>query len=142
MTSLTIIRRIKAPPRAVFDAFVKPDKIALWWGPDSGPVLSAEVDPRVGGRFHVRFRMEDGSEHGSAGVFEVFDPPHQLAMSWAWDEEPGMVSHVAVTLRAIDEGTEVAFTHSRLPDGASRDSHEDGWNGAFDKLEATSGELA
>jgi len=134
-TSLTIVRRIKAPPQAVFDAFVLPDKIALWWGPDQGPVLSATVDPQVGGRFHVRFRMEDGSEHGSGGLFETFDPPHRLAMSWKWDNDGDPVSLVEVTLRAIEGGTELTFTHSRLPDAASRDSHEAGWNGALDKLE-------
>lgn len=142
MTSLTIVRRIKAPPQAVFDAFIEPSKIALWWGPDAGPVLSAEVEPRVGGRYHVRFRMEDGSEHGSAGTFEIFDPPHRLAMSWKWEDEPGIISRVEATFRAIEEGTELTFTHSRFADGAARDSHEQGWNGALDKLEARAGELA
>ena len=136
MTSLTIIRRIKASPEAVFAAFVVPDTIALWWGPDRGPVLLAEVDPRIGGRFHVRFRMEDGTEHGSTGTFEEYDPPHRIAMSWTWDSAPGETSRVEVSLRAIEDGTELTFVHARLPDEASRDSHEGGWNGALDKLEA------
>jgi uncharacterized protein YndB with AHSA1/START domain len=134
-TSLTIVRRIKAPPQAVFDAFVLPDKVALWWGPDQGPVLSADIDPKIGGGFHVRFRTEDGSEHGSSGTFETFDPPHRLTMSWKWDNDDDPVSRVEVALRPIDGGTELTFTHSRLPDAASRDSHEQGWNGALDKLE-------
>ena len=72
MTSVTIVRTIEAPPEAVFAAFVQPDKIALWWGPDDGPVLSAEIEARVGGRFHIRFRLaEDGSEHGSSGTLGV-----------------------------------------------------------------------
>lgn len=141
MTSLTIIRRIKAPPQAVFDAFVTPEKIALWWGPDSGPVLLAEVDARVGGSFHVRFRMEDGSEHASRGTFEVYDPPGRLAMSWQWEDEPDDVSHVDVRFREVAEGTEMTFTHARLRSEASRDGHESGWNGAFDKLEAKAGAL-
>ena len=140
MTSLTLIRRIAAPPRAVFDAFVTPEKIALWWGPDAGPVLSATVDPRVGGAYRVRFRMEDGSEHESHGTFEIFDPPGRLAMTWMWEGEP-LLSHVDVTLREVAGGTEMTFTHSRLADEGSRDSHRSGWNGAFDKLEARAGEL-
>jgi uncharacterized protein YndB with AHSA1/START domain len=142
-TSLTLVRRIEAPPKAVFDAFVEPDKIALWWGPDDGPVLSAEVDPRVGGRFHVRFRLaKDGSEHGCGGTFEVFERPTRLAMSWTWDGEEGPDSHIDVRLRAVDGGTEVTFTHSRLGDEETRRSHEQGWNGAFDKLQAKAGTLA
>jgi uncharacterized protein YndB with AHSA1/START domain len=135
MTSLTIVRRIKAAPDAVFAAFVDPAKIERWWGPDEGPVLLAEVDPRLGGRFHVRFRTEDGGEHGSTGTFEEFDPPHRLAMSWTWDSEPGVVSRVEVDVRALDGGSELTFTHARLADDAARRSHEDGWNGALDKLE-------
>lgn len=137
MTELIIVRTIEAPPEAVFAAFVEPEKIALWWGPDDGPVLSAEVDPRVGGRFHIRFRLAaDGSEHGSSGVFEVFDPPGRLSMSWAWDDEAGPHSRVDVTFRPVRQGTEITLIHSRLPDARTRDGHEKGWNGALDKLMA------
>jgi uncharacterized protein YndB with AHSA1/START domain len=62
MTSLTLVRRIKARPSIVFDALITPEGIASCWGPDGGPVLVAETDPQVGGRFRVRFRMLDGSE--------------------------------------------------------------------------------
>ena len=55
MTSLTLVRRIAARPSIVFDALTTPEGIAGWWGPDGGPVLVAESDPRVGGRFRVRF---------------------------------------------------------------------------------------
>ena len=67
MTSLTLVRRIKARPSIVFDALTTAEGIASWWGPDGGPVLVAESDPQVGGRFRVRFRTLDGSEHESSG---------------------------------------------------------------------------
>jgi uncharacterized protein YndB with AHSA1/START domain len=51
MTSLTLVRRIKARPSIVFDALTTREGIASWWGPDGGPVLVAETDPQVGGRF-------------------------------------------------------------------------------------------
>lgn len=140
-TSLTIRRRIEAPQQAVFDAFIRPDKIALWWGPDNGPVTLAEVDAREGGRYHVRFRMEDGSEHGASGTFEIFDPPHRLAMTWQWENEAGPASRVEVNLRPVAGGTELTFTHARLRDAATRDSHEQGWNGALDKLAAKAAQL-
>ena len=54
-------------PSIVFDALTTPEGIACWWGPDEGPVLLAETDVRVGGRYRVRFRMLDGSEHESSG---------------------------------------------------------------------------
>ena len=69
MTSLTLVRRIKARPSIVFDAVTTAEGIAQWWGPDAGPVLLAEADVRVGGRYRVRFRMLDGTEHESSGEY-------------------------------------------------------------------------
>lgn len=137
MTSLTMTRRIAARPSIVFDALSTPEGIAHWWGPDAGPVLLAETDPRVGGRFRVRFRRLDGSEHESSGEYLEVQRPARLAMSWRWlggVEDPGE-SRVEITLRATAEGTELTLTHSRLHDEETRRGHEQGWIGALDKLE-------
>jgi uncharacterized protein YndB with AHSA1/START domain len=137
MTSLTLVRRIKARPSIVFDALTTPEGIASWWGPDGGPVLVAETDPQVGGRFRVRFRMLDGSEHESSGEYLEVVKPEWLSMSWRWAgsaEDPGE-SFVEIRLRAVAEGTELTLTHSRLHNEDSRRSHEEGWTGALDKLE-------
>ncbi len=142
MTSLTIVRIIDAPPEAVFAAFVEPEKIALWWGPDDGPVTRVELEPRTGGRFHIRFRMSDDTEHGSSGTFEVFEPPRRLAMAWTWDDDDSPTSRVEVTFVPLEGGrTELTFIHSKLKDDETRASHEQGWNGALDKLQASAGKL-
>lgn len=140
MTSLTLVRRIAARPSIVFEALTTPDGIANWWGPDDGPVLFAETDVRVGGRFRVRFRMLDGSEHDCSGEYTEVVKPRRLAMTWRWTyggdpEEAGAESRVEIDLRPIDTGTELTFTHSRLRTDASRDSHERGWTGSLNKLE-------
>ena len=138
MTSLTLVRRIAARPETVFEAMTSPAGIMQWWGPDAGPVLLAESDPQVGGRFRVRFRMLDGSEHESSGEFLEVDPPRRVKMTWRWttggDDEGE--SRIEFELRSIDGGTELTFTHAQLGSDAARDSHEQGWLGAIDKLEA------
>jgi uncharacterized protein YndB with AHSA1/START domain len=139
MTSLTLVRRIRARPSIVFDALTTPDGIVQWWGPDAGPVLLAETDVRIGGRFRVRFRMLDGTEHESAGEYLEIVEPKRLVMSWQWTnggepEEAGEVSRLEIDLKRIDTGTEITFTHARLRTQASRASHERGWVGALDKL--------
>ena len=139
MSSLTLVRRIRARPSIVFDALTTPDGIAQWWGPDAGPVLLAETDVRIGGRFRVRFRMLDGTEHESAGEYLEIVEPKRLVMSWQWinggePEEAGEVSRLEIDLKRIDTGTEITFTHARLRTQASRASHERGWVGALDKL--------
>ncbi|HKD47217.1 MAG TPA: SRPBCC domain-containing protein [Rhizomicrobium sp.] len=136
MTSLTLVRRIKARPSIVFDAITTPEGLACWFGPDAGPVLMAESDARVSGCFRVRFRTMDGSEHTCSGEYLELTPVH-VAMSWRWEggaEDPGQ-SRLEIRLRPIPEGTELTLTHSLLHDEESRKSHEEGWIGALDKLE-------
>lgn len=138
MTSLTLVRRIKARPQIVFDAMTTAEGIARWWGPDAGPVLVSESDPRVGGRYRVRFRRLVGTEHECSGEFLEIVRPERVIMSWRWKggaEDPGE-SRVEIRLRAVPGGTEVTFTHAQLVDEPSRQSHEDGWTGALNKLEA------
>ncbi len=138
MTSLTLVRRVRARPSIVFEAMTTAEGISHWWGPDAGPVLIAESDPRPGGRYRVRFRLLDGSEHESSGEFLEVTPPIRVVMTWRWlggAEDPGE-SRVEIVLRAVPEGTEITFTHALLHDESSRHSHEDGWAGSFAKLEA------
>lgn len=137
MSTLTIVRRIDALPSAVFDALVEADGMSAWWGPDDGPVLEAESDPRVGGRYRVRFRMEDDSEHEAGGEYLVVDRPHRVSMTFRWsgDADDSGPSRIDVTLRPMGDATELTFVQSQLRDDATRDSHEEGWNGALDKLE-------
>jgi uncharacterized protein YndB with AHSA1/START domain len=138
MTSLTLVRHIRARPQIVFDAVTTAEGIAHWWGPDAGPVLEAVADPRVGGRYRVRFRMLDSSEHESSGEFLEMVRPERVVMSWRWKggaEDPGE-SRVEITLKATPEGTELTFIHSQLHDEETRRSHEGGWAGSLDKLAA------
>jgi len=135
VSSLTLVRRIAARPSIVFDALTTPDGIKCWWGPDGGPVLIAETDARVGGRFRVRFRTLQGSEHESSGQYIEVRKPERLVMTWRWlgKEDPGE-SRVEIDLRPIADGTEITFTHSGLHDEETRLGHERGWSGALDKL--------
>ena len=139
MTSLTLVRRVRARPSIVFEAMTTAEGISHWWGPDAGePVLKAESDPRPGGRYCVRFRTSDGLEHEASGEFLEVTPPARIVMSWRWTfggADAGL-SRVEIALRAVSEGTEVTFTHAQLQDEESARSHEWGWNGALDKLEA------
>jgi uncharacterized protein YndB with AHSA1/START domain len=47
--SLTIKRKLKAPPAQVFSAWTDPQKIARWMGPEGVVTLRSEADARVGG---------------------------------------------------------------------------------------------
>src|SRR4051812_19790772 len=66
----------------------------------------------------------------------------KLVFTWEWVTMPERRSLVTIHLRAIEEGTEMNFTHSQFFDEAARDGHEAGWSGAFEKLDRLIAELA
>jgi uncharacterized protein YndB with AHSA1/START domain len=140
VSEVTLVRRIAARPAIVFDALTTSEGMASWWGPDEGPVLSAVSDAKVGGRFCIRFRKADGSEHECTGEFLKIEQPRLIVMSWQWisgglPQERERVSRLELHLRPIDTGTELTLIHAALCDEASASEHGWGWGGALDKLE-------
>jgi uncharacterized protein YndB with AHSA1/START domain len=138
MPKLELFRKIAASPATVFDALITAEGLAAWWGPDDGPMLIAESDPRVDGQYRVRFRMQNGEEHEARGKFLVIDRPHRVEMSFQWigAEDDTGPSHLQITLRPNGNQTELTFIHADLRDEKIRESHEHGWNGSLDKLVA------
>ncbi len=136
MTGLAIVRVIDAPIDAVFDAVTTADAISHWWGPDDGPVLSAQFDCRVGGRFAVRFRTLDGQEHACSGEVLELERPTLVVLSWRWQgQEAEGQSQIRMSLRPIGDRCELVFKHDLLPDEVTAKGHEKGWNGSLDKLQ-------
>ncbi len=139
MTQAVLVRRIAARPEIVFEALVTAEGIGAWWGPADIPAISAVSDPRVGGRFEVRFATTDHQEHVCAGEFLEIARPEYLVMSWRWivggePDERDRVSRLEFRLRPVDIGTELTLVHAELCNDVSARSHEGGWAGALVKL--------
>ena len=133
---LTLVYSLKAPTAKVYAALTDPEKIVRWWGPDTGPTVSATADVRPGGHFKVVFRTEDGREYTNYGVYREVVKDEKLVFTWHHPEAPERDSLVTVLLKAVDGGTELTLIHEGLPDEKTRDSHRDGWKGALNKLQA------
>jgi uncharacterized protein YndB with AHSA1/START domain len=101
--SLTLKRRLNAPPEKVYAAWTEPEKIVKWFGPDAGTVKQASADVRVGGRYAVKFHTEDGEEHNVGGIYREVVPNQKLVFTWAWRTMPERES--LVTLLIKPEGT-------------------------------------
>jgi uncharacterized protein YndB with AHSA1/START domain len=135
--SLTLKRRLNAPPAKVYAAWTDPEKIARWFGPSQvvAGSVRADIDARIGGRYRVSFKMQDGEHHEVAGRYHEMIPNQRLTFSWAWHSTPERESQVTVSLKPDGDGTLLTLHHEQLFDLASRDGHESGWIGTLDKLE-------
>ncbi len=133
--SLTIKRRLKAPPGRVYAAWTDPRQVVRWWGPEGAQNISAETQVRVGGRFRMVFRTPDGEEHDVSGVYREVEPDAKLVFTWMWRTLQERQSLVSVLLKPDGEGTLLTLVHEQFFDEAARDRHNTGWSGALDKLE-------
>ena len=136
--SLTVKRRLNAPPAKVFAAWTDPEKIKRWMGPGEIVAVRVAADARVGGRYRIEMRRPSGEAHNVGGVYREIVPNEKLVFTWSWDAAPPDEPHeslVTVLLKPDGSGTLLTLIHERLFDEESRAGHEGGWNGALDKLE-------
>ncbi|MEO3473987.1 SRPBCC domain-containing protein [Roseomonas sp. CAU 1739] len=137
--SLTLVRRLRAAPEQVFAAWVRAEVLATWFGPHHTRVEAAEVDARVGGRFRVVLREENGDRHEVGGTYAEVVPGEGLVFTWAWANAPERQSRVSVRLRAVEGGTELTLVHDRFADADTAGRHRRGWTESLERLEARFG---
>jgi uncharacterized protein YndB with AHSA1/START domain len=133
--SLTIKRHLKAPPARVYAAWTDPEKVKGWMGPGEMKAKHAECDVRIGGRYRWIMVAPSGEEHDVGGVFREIVPNEKLVFTWAWKSTPERESLVTVLLKPDGDGTLLTLTHEQFFDEDARDRHNNGWNGALDKME-------
>ncbi len=133
--SLTIKRRLTAPPAKVFAAWTDPEKVKGWMGPGEVKVLHVESDLRTGGRYRWLMRAPSGEDHDVSGTYREVIANEKLVFTWAWKTTPERESLVTVLLKPDGDGTLLTLTHEQFFDEEARDRHQSGWNGAMDKLE-------
>src|SRR4029453_8164005 len=75
--SLTLKRRINAPPAKVYQAWTDPAKIARWFGPQQVESVQAETDLRVGGCYRLIAHTEQG-RHEVGGIYREVKPNEKL----------------------------------------------------------------
>lgn len=141
-TELTVKRIIRAPRERVFDAWMDPEALKVWWGPPGVACPEAEVDLRVGGEYRLANRQPDGTTTWISGHFERISPPDEMVYTWVVTGVPGEPTLVTVTFSPHPDGTELVIFHERFALEAIRDIHLAGWEGCIEKLEGYLAETA
>jgi uncharacterized protein YndB with AHSA1/START domain len=97
---LSFERRMDRPIEKIWAVLTVPERIADWMG-------EAEIDLRVGGRFHLRWHDSKGEMNG---VVVAYDPPRLF--EYSWDEGDGVTSRVRWSLEPDGDGCRLALTHT------------------------------
>jgi uncharacterized protein YndB with AHSA1/START domain len=134
---LVVTRTFNGPARIVFEAWTKSELMKLWWAPKSTgvPLLSCEMDVRVGGRYRLEFGHDAATSMAFFGKYIEVTPPSRLV--WTNDES----EDAAVTTVTFEEkdGKTLLVLHELYPSKEALDEAiagmEDGMPEQFEQLD-------
>lgn len=110
---VVIARHYAAPPATVFCAWVTPEILRQWWGPQgfSNPVC--EADLRVGGHWRIVMQAPDRREYPCGGEYLEIEPSRRLVFTNnALDASGATILQglTTVTFEAVNGGTKLTLT--------------------------------
>jgi uncharacterized protein YndB with AHSA1/START domain len=134
---LVVTRAFNGPARIVFEAWTKPELFQRWWAPKSTgvPLLSCEMDVRIGGRYRVEFGRDASKSMAFTGRYIEVTPHSRLV--WTNEEsDDGAVT--TVTFEEKGDKT-LLVLHELYPTKEALDDAiagmEDGMPEQFDQLD-------
>jgi len=136
--TLRLERIIPAPIERVFEAFIVPEQIAAWWGPEYCTIPDYSIDVRPGGKWRTVMKLPDGNQPEVSGVYRAIEKNKRLVFTWAWKQEDGSRGHeteVTVTFEPVGKHTKLTLVQTLFAEEVHRDNHLKGWESSFNSLE-------
>jgi uncharacterized protein YndB with AHSA1/START domain len=135
-------RTYDSPPDRVFAAWRDPATKREWFaGGEGWRVEEYELDFRVGGREHGRFRRGNSPETRNETIYLDIVPDRRIVMAYtmAFNGKNISASLGTVDFVPIGAGTRLIYTEQgAFFDGADGpSSRKQGWNGLLERLAAT-----
>jgi uncharacterized protein YndB with AHSA1/START domain len=140
---------IKAPRKAVYQAFLDRDAVASWLPPEAMTGHVHTFDPREGGKFRMSLTYQD-PEHSPGGKtsedtdtvqgrFVELVPYEKIAWVVEFEsQDPGFAGEMRITFRLADAegGTEVVVLCEDIPGGVRPEDNEMGCRSSLQNLAA------
>lgn len=132
--SLEITCTFDAPVKKVFAALTNAEQMVNWMGPEYVTCENVEVDLRVGGKYRISMKSEQGV-HIAVGEYREIETNKKLVFTWHWVDGTFENSIVTILFSETSDGTAINLNHSLLPDRENAQDHSEGWSSSITKLE-------
>jgi uncharacterized protein YndB with AHSA1/START domain len=100
---IVLTREFDAPIELVFDVLTKPDHVRHWFAPFEDEMTVCSIDLRVGGKYHMVFVTDDGTECSFRGTYLEVEPPTRVVETWLFEGWPDAVARNSWSDEADDE---------------------------------------
>jgi uncharacterized protein YndB with AHSA1/START domain len=129
--TLLLTRFYAVEPEKVWRAWTEPEALRIWFGQVDATDWKAQLDVRVGGRYHLVMREPSGRYYSVRGVYREVTPHERLAFTWEQRDSPfDGDSLVTVEFQAVNNGTQFRFELAPVIDPRAPDA----WRGDFKRL--------
>ena len=141
----SVSRHIKAPPGAIYNAFIRPQDLVRWIPPQSAVGRIEAFEPREQGRLRMvlTFANAPGKTSSNSDVIEArfvrLRPDELIVLDVEFaSDRPEFAGTMTMTwsLSAKADGTDVSVIAECVPAGISRADHELGMSSTLAKLAA------
>ena len=122
LPTISITRDFDAPPDRVFRAWVDPELVVRWLGPDETTMCLDTWDARTGGSY--RYAALRGGEEIARfyGSFHEVRPGERLVQTFTWEGFPDGVSRDTMTFEDLGDGRTRVVALSVVDTMAGRDA--------------------
>src|SRR5215217_4719960 len=121
LIDLDVCRTVDATPDEVYDVFTDPAQFGAWFGCER-----LIMNPVVDGLYYIAMSHQ-GRLWPHYGRFLVLERPRRFEMTWMSEGTKGNESIVRIALEPRGSGTEIALTHTGVPDDEMGLGHKEGW---------------
>lgn len=134
--SARVERTVDATPERVFDAFLDPDQARHFMFTMDGPLVRADIEPIIGGKFTLVDRR-NGDDVLHTGEFLDVDRPRRLIFTLSVPKYSQSSDQVRIVIEPEGDGSRLTLDHEMQGDEATKRRAEDGWQHVLDRLART-----
>ncbi len=107
--TMVLERTIKAPRSAVWNAWINPETLPQWWGPDGFACRTYRIDLRTGGEWLFDMIGPDGTVYPNHHRYVEVRQPDHIAYTLLWGENGPKHADATVDLSVVEDGTKVTM---------------------------------
>jgi uncharacterized protein YndB with AHSA1/START domain len=129
MSQVVVTKRYDATPEQVFDAFLNVETARRFlFATAAGEMITAEIDPHVGGRFTFTDRRPDMGDVLHTGEYLEIDRPRRLVFTFGVPQFNPDYTRVTVEIAPSSDGAgcDLTLTNDDVP-AEYATGNQDGW---------------
>jgi uncharacterized protein YndB with AHSA1/START domain len=107
--TMILQRVIKAPRKVVWGAWVNPDTLPQWWGPDGFSCRTQRIDLRTGGEWVFDMIAPDGTVFPNHHRYGEMRAEDRLSYALLWGENGAKHADAWASFEDVDGGTRITL---------------------------------